>query len=143
MAQLPKYVDFMLPTLKVIRDLGGSAAIEEIGDKVSALMGLSQEQLDATYATSGAQIVPDRMSWARSWLKLAGFLESGGRGLWVLTDAGRHAAEDTEAQLKAKVRKAATAYNAAKKAKQLWWSVRMTTPLVRSSRTGPINSCSS
>lgn len=58
------------------------------------------------------------MSWARSWLKLAGLLESGGRGLWVLTDAGRHAAEDTEAQLKAKVRKAAAAYNASKKAKQ-------------------------
>lgn len=118
MADLPKYTDFMLPTLQVIRDLGGSAGIEEIGDKVSTLMNLTQEQMDATYATSGAPIVPDRMSWARSWLKLAGFLESGGRGLWVLTDAGRHAAEDTEAQLKAKVRKAAAAYNASKKAKQ-------------------------
>lgn len=118
MVELPKYTDFMLPTLRVIRDLGGSAAIEEIVDKVSAAMGLTQEQLDATYAVSGAQIVPDRMSWARSWLKLAGFLESGGRGLWVLTDAGRHAADDTEAQLKAKVRQAAAAYNASKKARQ-------------------------
>lgn len=62
MAELPKYTDFMLPTLRVIRDLGGSAGIEEIVDKVSTLMNLTQEQLDATYATSGAQIVPDRMS---------------------------------------------------------------------------------
>lgn len=116
--EVPKYQDFMLPTLCAIRDLGGSAAIEEIADKVSAAMDLSQEQLDATYPSSGAHIALDRMSWARSWLKLAGLLESGGRGLWVLTDAGRHAADDTEAQLKAKMRKAASAYNAAKKAKQ-------------------------
>lgn len=117
-APVPKYQDFMLPTLRAIRDLGGSAAIEEIADKVSAAMDLSQEQLDATYPSSGAHIALDRMSWARSWLKLAGLLESGGRGLWVLTDSGRHAADDTEAQLKAKMRKAASAYNAAKKAKQ-------------------------
>lgn len=117
-APVPKYQDFMLPTLRAIRDLGGSAAIEEIADKVSAAMDLSQEQLDATYPSSGAHIALDRMSWARSWLKLAGLLESGGRGLWVLTDAGRHAADDTEAQLKAKMRKAASAYNAAKKTKQ-------------------------
>lgn len=115
---VPKYQDFMLPTLRAIRDLGGSAAIEEIADKVSAAMDLSQEQLDATYPSSGAHIALDRMSWARSWLKLAGLLESGGRGLWVLTDAGRHAADDTEVQLKAKMRKAASAYNSAKKAKQ-------------------------
>lgn len=118
MAALPKYDDFMLPTLKAVRDLGGSAAIEEIADKVAAMMGLTQEQQDQTYANSGSNIVPDRLSWARSYLKVAGYLASGGRGVWVLTDAGRQAAEETDAQLKAKVRKAAMAHNASRKAKQ-------------------------
>ncbi|WDF73935.1 restriction endonuclease [Novosphingobium sp. KACC 22771] len=117
MAELPKYTDFMLPTLKVIRDLGGSGTNGEIREKLIEVMGLTQDQLDATYA-SGALIVDPRMSWARSYLKLAGLLESGGVGLWVLTDAGRHAADDTEAQLKAQVRIAVAAHNALKKAEQ-------------------------
>jgi hypothetical protein len=30
MAQLPKYVDFMLPTLKVIRDLAGLRRLKKL-----------------------------------------------------------------------------------------------------------------
>lgn len=112
---IPKYDEFMLPTLRAISDLGGSAAVDEIREKLTDAMALSQDQLDAVHEKSGELIVPHRQAWARSYLKAAGLLESGGRGLWVLTDAGRHAVDDTGAQLKAKVRKA---INASKKAKQ-------------------------
>ena len=41
---------------------------------------------------SGAgAVMPDRLSWARSYLKSAGLLASGGRGIWLLTDEGRAA----------------------------------------------------
>jgi hypothetical protein len=36
---LPKYDDFMLPTLKAISKLGGSASIEEIQDALTEAMG--------------------------------------------------------------------------------------------------------
>ena len=112
-AALPKYDDFMLPTLQAIRDLGGSASIEEIQDRLSETMGLSQSGLDAAYPKSGALIVPDRMSWARSHLKIGGLLASGGKGVWVLTDTGRDAAELTPAQVKAEVKKRGAAHHAA------------------------------
>lgn len=90
---LPKYDDFMLPTLQVLRELGGSASIEEIQDRVALRMTLRQEQLDLAYAASGGLIAADRMSWARSRMKPPGFVESAGRGVWVLTDLGRQAAD--------------------------------------------------
>lgn len=109
---LPKYDDFMLPTLLAIRDLGGSASIEEIQDRLAETLSLSQAQLDASYPKSGALIAPDRMSWARSYLKIAGMLASGGKGVWLITDAGRQAADQSSAQVKAEVRKLLAAHNA-------------------------------
>lgn len=52
------------------------------------------------------------MSWARSYLKIAGMLASGGKGIWLITDAGRQAAEQSVAQVKAEVRKLVVAHNA-------------------------------
>lgn len=112
MTAIPKYDDFMLPTLQAIRHLGGSASIEEIQDRLAETMGLSQAQLDAAYPKSGALVAPDRMSWARSHLKIAGMLASGGKGIWVLTDLGRDAAELTSAQVKAKVKQLSAAHHA-------------------------------
>lgn len=109
---LPKYDEFMLPTLQAIRELGGSASIEEIQDKLTETMGLSQQQLDMAYPKSGALVAPDRMSWARSHLKIAGLLTSGGKGIWVLTDLGRDAAGMTPAQVKAQVKKLSAAHHA-------------------------------
>lgn len=109
---LPKYDDFMQPTLQAVRDLGGSASIEEIQDKLTEMMGLTQAQLDAAYPKSGALIATDRMSWARSHLKIAGLLASGGKGVWVLTDAGREAANLSPAQVKAEVKKLRASHHA-------------------------------
>jgi restriction system protein len=120
---LPKVEDFYVPTAKALRALGGSASIEEIQDWLTESEGLTQEQLDQTYPTSGAQIIPDRMSWARSYLKIAGLVESGGRGIWVLTDEGRQAVDTLEdPALRRLVMDAGNAHNAKlaaeKKAKQ-------------------------
>ena len=118
MIKIPKFDDFMLPTLRAISDLGGSASVEEIREKLTDAMGLTQEQLDAAHERSGAQIAPNRMAWARSHLKTAGMLESGGRGLWVLTDVGRQACDYTSQQLKVAVRKGSAAYYAKQRANQ-------------------------
>lgn len=115
---IPKYDQFMRPTLRVLRDLGGSGSNEEIADALITAMGINQRLLDATYAKSGAPIVPDRMTWARSYLKGAGLVASGGRGLWVLTDAGRDAAALNDAQVRRMVMDAYSASLAAKKKAQ-------------------------
>lgn len=85
--------DFFIPTLELLRDLGGSASIEEIEEKLIERFGFTQEQLDVTYDTSGDNIITDKMSWARSYLKFPEFVANPSRGVWVLTEAGRAAVE--------------------------------------------------
>ncbi|MBP2573567.1 restriction endonuclease [Agrobacterium tumefaciens] len=87
---LPRYDDLLTPTLRVLASLGGSGTISEIEDAVFASSGLPEAALNVVYEKSGAPIFPDRCSWARSYLKMAGLLDSGGRGIWVLTEAGRN-----------------------------------------------------
>lgn len=100
----------MLPTLAILAERGGSATIEEIETALVERFGLSPEQMEATYETTGALVVPDRMSWARSYLKYPGFVDNPKRGVWVLTEEGRSAAAQND---DGRVRKAvAKAYNA-------------------------------
>lgn len=90
---LPKYDDLFSSTLKVPRTLGGSGAIDEINDAIAAAIGVTQAQADVTYSKSGAPVLPDRMSWARSFLKLPGLVANPTRGVWVLTEAGQAAVD--------------------------------------------------
>ncbi len=109
---IPKLEDFLLPTLKVLDSHGGSATIEEIEAALIEAEEITPAQMEVAYPTSGAAMVPDRMSWARSYLKIAGLLSSGGRGVWVLTDEGRHAAVLTDAEVRQMVAAAGSAHNA-------------------------------
>jgi restriction system protein len=84
---------------------------------ISAI-GASQDLLDITYPKSGAAVLPDRMSWARSFLKLAGLAANPKRGVWVLTEEGRTATNKSNAELKQLVSTAYKASLAAKKASQ-------------------------
>jgi restriction system protein len=110
-----------MPVLQTLDELGGSGQIEEIDARVIELTNLTPEDLSATYEKSGALIVPDKISWARSYLRQGGLLKNEGRGLWVLTEDGREkfklgeqAVRDTVA---AAMRLYSKNYNAAKKAK--------------------------
>jgi restriction system protein len=107
--------DFYLPTLYVLRDLGGSASIEEIEEKLIDLFAFSQTDLDATYPTSGDNIITDKMAWARSYLKFPGFVSNDSKGVWVLTEAGRTAAAQTLDAVRRQIRDA----KAARRAEQL------------------------
>jgi restriction system protein len=107
---LPKHDDFMLPTLKVLASHGGSATNEEIETSLIEMFGLTPAQLEIAYETTGALIAPDRMSWARSYLKYPGFVENPKRGVWVLTEDGRAAVD----WLDADIRKAVSAGYAAR-----------------------------
>jgi restriction system protein len=115
---LPKYHEFMLPTLRALDELGGSGSVDEIQDRVIGYTSLTPEQLELTYPTSGAAIAADRMSWARSWLKHGGFVASGGRAVWLLTDLGRDALSWSPNQIRARCQAEFKAKQAEKLANQ-------------------------
>lgn len=95
----------MLPTLKALAFHGGSATNEEIEESLIAALKLTPGQMALSYGNSGALIAPDRMSWARSYLKYPGFVDNPKRGVWVLTDEGRAALELSEEEVRAAVAK--------------------------------------
>lgn len=68
---LPTYETMMNPTLQALRELGGSATIEELVYKVSESMTLSDEQLSVIHNPdqSSQTKVEYRLAWARSYLK--------------------------------------------------------------------------
>lgn len=105
----------MRPTLVVLDRIGGSASLDEINDTVVEMLSLSQAALDLQYASGAGAIIPDRLSWARSHLKAAGFLASGGRGVWLLADEGRQAMSLAEDVLRARVAKSVKAQAEARK----------------------------
>ncbi|MDY7523749.1 restriction endonuclease [Sphingomonas sp. 10B4] len=107
--------DFYVPTLQVLRELGGSASIEEIEERLIDRFSFTQADLDTTYPTSGDTIVTDKMSWARSYLKFPGFVTNDSRGVWVLTEAGRLAVDQPLDALRKQIRNA----KAARRAEQL------------------------
>ena len=105
---LPKYDDFFLPTLRALDALGDSGTIQEIDEAVVSLLELPEEALEAAYERSGALVIPDRLSWARSYLKMADLVGSAGRGVWTITEAGRDALKWEDAKVR---RRVADAYN--------------------------------
>lgn len=115
-SKLPTYAELLGPTLRVLKDLGGSGSIDEVNDGISQLIGATQEQLDITYPKSGGPVLTDRMSWARSWLKMPGYVSNPSRGVWVLEEAGRAVADKPAADLKKLIFSAYKAALAAKKA---------------------------
>jgi restriction system protein len=88
---LPTYETMMNPALRALKELGGSATIEELYNKVIEIMELSDEQLEVAHDPDrGSQTeVEYRLAWTRSYLKKFGLLENSQRGVWALTQQGR------------------------------------------------------
>ncbi len=103
-ADLPRYHDLMLPTLRAVAELGGSGSGREITARVVEALGLSDDALAVTYGEREKPVVVDRAEWARSYCKLAGALESPKRGLFLLTALGREVLALPAAEGEARVR---------------------------------------
>lgn len=85
------YDQLMLPSLKAIDKLGGSASISEIYDAVVELENYGEDILSVMHKpeTSNETELAYRLAWARTYLKKTGYLENSSRGIWALTAKGR------------------------------------------------------
>lgn len=88
---MPTYDGMMNSLLQALKNLGGSATIEEMFDEVAQIMGMSDEQLEVLHSPEkGTQTeVEYRLAWTRTYLKKYGLLENSSRGVWALTPEGR------------------------------------------------------
>lgn len=88
--ELPAYSDLILPTVKAVSKLGGSATAREITTQVLEDQAPSDEVLAVAHANRPeASVYLERVQWARSYAKLIGALESPKRGVFLVTPLGK------------------------------------------------------
>jgi restriction system protein len=99
---VPPYKDFLLPVLRAVDALGGTAHAKEISAWMVEHLGFDDDAVAIEYPNRpGESILLDRMAWARSYDKLGGLVETPQRGLYSLTVDGKRVLSlpDTEARL--------------------------------------------
>ena len=84
-----EFVRWFGPLLQAIRDLGGSASPREAIDRIAEIENVPEE-LRNEVLKSGQERFYNQVHWARQYLVWEGFLESGRRGVWSLTQSGKN-----------------------------------------------------
>ena len=86
---LPDLPGMMLVVIEALKDLGRSATIQELDEKVIELEGVTQAEQAFTMAgNDGRMRVNYYLAWARTYLKRGKALENSSRGVWALTESG-------------------------------------------------------
>lgn len=99
--QLPTYSELILPTIRAVDTLGGSATAREVTSQVLQDLDPPEDALTITQPNRPeASVYMERVHWARSFAKLIGALESPKRGLFLITSLGEEllSLPDEEAQ---------------------------------------------
>lgn len=104
---LPKWHELMQPVLDALKKLGGSGTRPEVVDQVATDLGLSEEQLNEVTPKLKNSRFAGRVGWARFYLTTSGHIDSGTRGVWVLTEEAKtvQLTSETIAAIRANARK--------------------------------------
>ena len=86
---LPDLPGMMLVTIEALKNLGGSATIHELDEKVVELEGVTEaEQAFTMSGNENLTRLSYYLGWARTYLKRGKALENSSRGVWSLTESG-------------------------------------------------------
>jgi restriction system protein len=86
---LPNLPGMMLATIEALGDLGGSATIQELDERVIELEGVSEaEQAFQMRNHENRPRVNYYLAWSRTYLKRRNAIENSSRGVWALTEQG-------------------------------------------------------
>ncbi len=106
---IPDFQSIMLPFLKIISD-GEEHTTIETNQKLAEHFHLTIEDLNE-YLPSGAQkTFPNRVAWAKSYLKMAGLLENINRSSFKLTETGKGLLDTNPEEINLKFLKTIPAY---------------------------------
>lgn len=103
-SDLPQFRDYFAPALRVLRERGGSATIEELEDGVAELMALSDALLAVRHGDGPRTQFQYELAWVRTYLKKVGAVTNSERGVWSLTDKGEKMNDGDALEVAAKVR---------------------------------------
>ncbi|GAB3695268.1 restriction endonuclease [Corynebacterium nasicanis] len=104
---MPTHQELVLPVLKAVKNLGGTARSREVVDEVISLLPNSDVLIDISYPTRpNVSVLRDRTEWGRSTAKLVGGLEQPSRGMYMLTDFGEELLTMSETEATRRVKQA-------------------------------------
>jgi restriction system protein len=103
-SDLPQFRDYFAPALRVLRERGGSATIEELEDGVAELMELSDSLLAVRHGDGPRTQFQYELAWVRTYLKKVSAVTNSERGVWSLTDKGEKMTDSDALEVAAKVR---------------------------------------
>jgi restriction system protein len=92
-SSVPPYNELLWPTLWAVRELGHSARLDEINERVIERENFSDEQLAVLHDEGPRSELEYRLAWARTYLKGMGALANASRGVWETTSLGRELSE--------------------------------------------------
>ncbi len=81
-------IKWLNPIVEVLRELGGSASVHDVDDKLIEEYDISEEELSIMTATGAIKVLND-IAWSRNYLVEEGILERDSpRGIWTLSEIG-------------------------------------------------------
>lgn len=89
-SDVPAYSEFILPVIRAVAELGGSAKAREIRDHVLEQIPNAEALLLVTRPNRPeAPVLIERIEWGRSYAKLIGALDTPSRGLYLMAPLGK------------------------------------------------------
>jgi restriction system protein len=85
---IPDYQTLMLPLLQAIKD-GKEYRFKEVIDIFATKFGLTEQEKNELLPSGQAFLFPNRVGWARTYLKKAGLISAPGRGIISITNRGQ------------------------------------------------------
>src|SRR6476620_11167569 len=85
---IPTYEEFMLPLLTAIGD-GQGHQLRDLYLPLAKVFRLSDDQISQKLPSGQQRVVPNRIGWARTYLKKAGLVSSPKRGWVTITPLGQ------------------------------------------------------
>ena len=85
---VPKYDNLFNPLLRALHELGSSASVTELEERVASILGLSEEDVSIIHKGNRTRFSYN-LAWARTYLKKYGLLDNSSRGVWALTSKGQ------------------------------------------------------
>ena len=115
---IPKFDELRIQALRVL-DEGGVLRVKDFLVPLAEYFGLTDDELNAMYPSGKGPIFYDRISWALSYLYLAGLIDKPQRGAYRINALGRNMlAEKTPDQINAYVEKTVQSRSPMQKSKK-------------------------
>ena len=84
---LPMHVQFFLPMLEALRNLGGSATRAELKDKLAEMLDISADELEERLKT-GVSHIENQIMWSKVYLVREGLVDDSNPEVLTLTEKG-------------------------------------------------------